>query len=185
LEGALDPELSKTRAYIAVLADYQLGFTLLDNLQWVDQELRPGNPIRAWMVAFGGEVRTNSSTPDVFVFKEDKGALFKRLYLPRVLVTEIVMAYEQDCNGDYAHTFVLDPTIEDHPSARVRMALQVCWQIARRRRSVKKQQKSMASRTSRPHRPQNRPPTHRCAAPLQGTGPQHQWARRAGHARQA
>jgi hypothetical protein len=47
LEGALDPELSKARAYIAILVDYQLGFTLLYNLQRVNQELRPGNPIRA------------------------------------------------------------------------------------------------------------------------------------------
>ncbi len=133
LEGTLDPELSKARAYIAVLANYQLGFTLLDNLQWVDQDLRPGNPIRARVVAFGGEVRTNGGTPDVFVFKEDMGALFKRLYLPRVLVTETVMAYEQDSDGDYTHTFILDPTVEDCPSARVRMALQVCWQVARRR----------------------------------------------------
>jgi hypothetical protein len=113
LEGALDPKLSKARAYIAVLADYQLGFTLLYNLQRVDQELRPGNPIRARMVAFGGEVRTNGGTPDVCVFKEDKGALFKRLYLPRVLETETVKAYEQDSDRDYAHTFVLDPTVED------------------------------------------------------------------------
>jgi hypothetical protein len=85
LEGALDPELSKARAYIAILADYQLGFTLLYNLQRVDQELRPGNPIHTWVVAFGGEVRTNGGTPDVFIFKEVKEALFKRLYLPRVL----------------------------------------------------------------------------------------------------
>ncbi len=59
-------------------------------------------------------MRTNGGTPDVFVFKEDKGGLFKRLYLPRVSVTETVTAYEQDSNGDYAHTFVLDPTVEDH-----------------------------------------------------------------------
>jgi hypothetical protein len=113
LEGALDPELSKARAYVAILADYQLGFTLLYNLQRVDQELRPGNPIHAQEVAFGGEMRPNGGTLDVFVFKEDEGALFKRLYLPRVLVTETVKAYEQDSNRDYAHTFVLDPTIED------------------------------------------------------------------------
>jgi hypothetical protein len=110
LEDALDPELSKARAYIAILADYLLGFTLLYNLQRVDQELRPGNPICARVVAFGGEVQTNSGTPDVFVSEEDEGALFKRLYL---LVTETVMAYEQDSDGDYAHTFVLDPTVED------------------------------------------------------------------------
>ncbi len=122
LESALDPELPKAWAYIAILADYQLGFTLLNNLQRVDQELRPGNPIRARVVAFGGEVRTNGGTPDVFVFEEDKGALFKRLYLPRVLVTKTVTAYEQDSNRDYAHMFVLDPTVEDRPSARVRMA---------------------------------------------------------------
>jgi hypothetical protein len=126
LEGALDPELSKAWAYIPVLADYQLGFTLLENLQRVNQDLRPGNPIHAWVVAFGGEGWTNGSTPDVFVFKEDEGALLKRLYLPRVLVTEAVTAYKQDSNGDYAHMFVLDPTIKDRPSARVRMAPQVC-----------------------------------------------------------
>jgi hypothetical protein len=113
LEGALDPEPSKARAYIAILADYQLRFTLPYNLHWVNQELRPGNPIRARVVAFGGEVRTNGGTPDVFVFEEDKGALFKRLYLPRVLVTETIAAYEQHSNGNYAHRFVLDPTIED------------------------------------------------------------------------
>jgi hypothetical protein len=62
---------------------------------------------------FVGEVRTNGGTPDVFVFKEDEGALFKRLYLSRVSVTETVMAYEQDSDGDYAHTFVPDPTVED------------------------------------------------------------------------
>jgi hypothetical protein len=113
LEGALDPELSKARAYIAVLADYQLGFTLLYNLQRVDQELRPRNPIRAQVVAFGGEVQTNGGTPDVFVFKEDMGALFKRLYLPRVLVAETVKEYKQDSDGNYAHTFVLDQTVKD------------------------------------------------------------------------
>jgi hypothetical protein len=64
------------------------------------------------VVVFGGEVRTNGSTPDVFVFEEDEGALFKRLYPPRILVTETVKAYTQDSNGDYAHTFVLDPTVE-------------------------------------------------------------------------
>ena len=113
LEGALDPELSKARAYIAILVDYQLGFTLLYNLQQVNQELRPGNPIRAHVMAFGGEVQMNNGTPDVFVFKEDEGALLKRLYLPRVLVTETVTAYKQDSNGDYAYMFVLDPTVED------------------------------------------------------------------------
>ncbi len=49
----------------------------------------------------------------MFIFKEDKGALFKRLYLPRVSVTETVMAYEQHSNGNNAHTIVLDPTIKD------------------------------------------------------------------------
>ncbi len=136
LEGALDLELSKAWAYIAALVNYQLGFTLLDNLQQVNQELRPGNPICTWVVAFGGEVRTNSGTPDVFVFEEDKGALFKKLYLPRVL-TETITAYEQDSNRDYAHMFVLDPTVKDRPSARVRMAPQVCWQVARQRQSIK------------------------------------------------
>jgi hypothetical protein len=129
LERKLDPELSKAWAYIAILANYQLGFTLLYNLQWVDQELRPGNPIRARVVAFGGEVRTNGSTPDVFVFKEDKEALFKRLYLPRVLVMETVKAYEQDSDGDYAHTFVLDPTVEDRnakPTTRM-MPIPLEW----------------------------------------------------------
>jgi hypothetical protein len=29
------------------------------------------------------------------------------------LVTETVTAYKQDSDGDYAHTFVLDPTIKD------------------------------------------------------------------------
>ncbi len=90
----MDPERSKVRAYIAILANYQLGFTLLYNLQRVNQELRPGNPIHARVVAFGGEVQTNSGTLDVFVFEEDTGALFKRLYLPRVLVMETVKAYE-------------------------------------------------------------------------------------------
>ncbi len=33
LEGALDPKLSKARAHITILADYQWGFTLLYNLQ--------------------------------------------------------------------------------------------------------------------------------------------------------
>jgi hypothetical protein len=92
LEGALDLELSKALAYITVLADYQLGFTLLYNLQQVNQELRPGNPIRTRVVAFGGEVRMNGGTPDVFVFEEGKGALFKRFCLPRFLVTETVKA---------------------------------------------------------------------------------------------
>jgi hypothetical protein len=113
LEGPLDPELSKAWACITILANYQLGFTLLYNLQRVEQELRPGNSIRAWVLAFGGEVQMNGGTPDVFVFEEDEGVLFKRLYLPRVLVAETVTAYEQDSNGDYAHTYVLDPSIED------------------------------------------------------------------------
>jgi hypothetical protein len=129
LEGALDLEASKAWAYIAVLADYQGGFTLLYNLQRVEQELRPGNLIRAWVVAFGGEVQTNNGTPDVFVFKEDKKDLFKRLYLPRVLVTETVKAYKQDSNGDYTHTFVLDPTAKDRkakPTTRM-MPIPLEW----------------------------------------------------------
>jgi hypothetical protein len=65
------------------------------------------------VVAFRGEVWTNDGTPDVFVFKEDEGALFKRLYLPRVSAMETVKAYKQDSKGDYAHTFVLNPTIKD------------------------------------------------------------------------
>jgi hypothetical protein len=104
-------------------------FTLLYNLQRVDQELRPGNPIRAQVVAFGGEVRTNGGTPDVFVFEEDKGALFKSLYLPRVLVMKTVMAYEQDSDGDYAHMFVLDSTVEDRnakPTTRM-MPIPLEW----------------------------------------------------------
>ncbi len=113
MEGPLDPELLKAQAYIAVLVAYQLGFTLLHNLQQVNQELRPGNPICAWVAAFGGGVRTNGGTPDVFVFEEDKGALFKWLYLPRVLVMETIMAYEQDSNGDYTQMFLLDPTATD------------------------------------------------------------------------
>jgi hypothetical protein len=77
LEGALDPELSKARAYIAILADYQLGFTLLYNLQWVNQELRPGNPIRAWVVVFRGEVWTNGGTPDVLFLRKTRGPYSK------------------------------------------------------------------------------------------------------------
>ncbi len=81
------------------------------------------------MVAFGGEVRTNDCTPDVFVFKEDEGALFRRLYLPRVSVTETVKAYKQDSKGDYAHTFVLDPTVKDRkakPTTRM-MPIPLEW----------------------------------------------------------
>ncbi len=129
LEGALDPELSKAWAYIAILANYQLGFTLLYNLQQVNQELRPSNPIRARVVAFGGEVQTHGGTPDVLVFEKDEGALFKNLYLPRVLVTETVKAYKQDSDGDYTHTFVLDPTVEDRkakPTTRM-MPIQLEW----------------------------------------------------------
>ncbi len=129
LGGALDPDLSKAREYIAVLANYQLGFTLLYNIQRVDQELRPSNPIRARVVAFGGEVQTNDDTLDVFIFKEDKEALFKRLYLPRVLVTETMKAYKQNSNGDYTHTFVLDPTVEDRnnkPTTRM-MPIPLEW----------------------------------------------------------
>ncbi len=95
-------------------------------------------------------MRTNGSTPDVFVFEEDKGALFKRLYLPRVLVTETIMVYKQDSDGDYTHTFVLDPTVEDRPSTRVRMAPQVCWQVARQWQSAKN------DRRIRPLGPQDR-----------------------------
>ncbi len=71
LESALDPDASKTRAYIAVLAENDRGFTLLYNLQRADRELRPGNPIKSRVVAFGGEVRPDDDTPDVFVLEED------------------------------------------------------------------------------------------------------------------
>ncbi len=36
LESALDPDVSKTRAYIAVLAENDRGFTLMYNLQQAD-----------------------------------------------------------------------------------------------------------------------------------------------------
>ncbi len=65
-------------------------------------------------MAFGGEVRPDDDTPDVFVLKEDKDDLFERVYLPQVLVTDTVKAYEQDSKGDYTHTFVLDPATQDN-----------------------------------------------------------------------
>ncbi len=109
LESALDPDASKTRAYIAVLAENDRGFTLMYNLQRADRELRPENPIKSWVVAFGGEVRPDDDTPDVFVLEEDEEDLFERVYLPQVLVTDTLKAYKQDSKGDYTHTFVLDP----------------------------------------------------------------------------
>jgi hypothetical protein len=83
------------------------------NLQRADQELRPGNPIKSRVVAFGGEVWPDDDTPDVFVLEEDEEDLFDRVYLPQVLVTDTVKAYEQDSDGDYTHTFVLDPATRD------------------------------------------------------------------------
>jgi hypothetical protein len=109
LESALDPDASKTRAYIAILAENDRGFTLMYNLQRANQELRPGNPIKSRVVAFGGEVRPDDDTPDVFVLEEDEEDLFERVYLPQVLVTDTLKAYKQDSKGDYTHTFVLDP----------------------------------------------------------------------------
>jgi hypothetical protein len=55
LESALDPDASKTRAYIAVLAENDRGFTLMYNLQRANRELRPGNLIKSRVVAFGGK----------------------------------------------------------------------------------------------------------------------------------
>ncbi len=60
-------------------------------------------------MAFGGEVRPDDNTPDVFVLEEDKEDLFKRVYLPQVLVMDTLKVYKQDSEGDYTHTFVLDP----------------------------------------------------------------------------
>ncbi len=113
LESALDPDASKILAYIAVLAVNDGGFTLMYNLQWANRELRPGNPIKSRVVAFGGEVRPDDDTPDVFVLKEDEEDLFERVYLPQVSVTDTMKAYEQDSKGDYTHTFVLDPATWD------------------------------------------------------------------------
>jgi hypothetical protein len=113
LESALDPDASKIRAYIAVLAENDGGFTLMYNLQQADRELRPGNPIKSRVVAFGGEVRPDDDTPEVFILEEDKEDLFEWVYLPQVLVTDTVKAYKQDSKGDYTHTFVLDPATWD------------------------------------------------------------------------
>ncbi len=64
-------------------------------------------------MAFGGEVRPDNDTPDVFVLEEDEEDLFDWVYLPQVSVTDTVKAYEQDSDGDYTHTFVLDPATWD------------------------------------------------------------------------
>jgi hypothetical protein len=109
LESALDLDASKTRAYIAFLAENDRGFTLMYNLQRADREIRPGNPIKSRVVAFGGKVRPDNDTPDVSVLEEDKEDLFERVYLLQVLVTDTLKAYKQDSGGDYTHTFVLDP----------------------------------------------------------------------------
>jgi hypothetical protein len=89
------------------------GFTLMYNLQRANRELRPGNPIKSRVVAFGGEVQPDDDTSDVFVLEEDKDDLFERVYLPQVSVTDTVKAYDQDSKGDYTHTFVLDPATWD------------------------------------------------------------------------
>ncbi len=64
-------------------------------------------------MAYGGGGRPDDDTPDVFVFEEDEEDLFERVYLPQVLVTDTVKAYEQDSEGDYTHTFFLDPATRD------------------------------------------------------------------------
>jgi hypothetical protein len=64
-------------------------------------------------VAFRGEVRPDDDTPDVFVLEEDEEDLFEWVYLPQVSVMDTVKAYEQDSEGDYTHTFVLDPATRD------------------------------------------------------------------------
>jgi hypothetical protein len=72
LENALDLDASKTRAYIAVLAENDGGFTLMYNLQQADRELRPGNPIKSRVVTFGGEVRPDNDTPDVLSLRRTR-----------------------------------------------------------------------------------------------------------------
>ncbi len=62
------------------------------NLQQANQELRPGNPIKSRVVAFGGEVRPDDDTPDVFFLEEDEEDLLEQVYLPQVLVTDTVKA---------------------------------------------------------------------------------------------
>ena len=116
LEMAFSHSVSRARTYLAIVAGGVGGFTLLYDLQRADQELRPDSPIRARIVAFGGEVCAKGTTPDVFVIEGEETTLLDRLYLPRVSVMETFRAYEVDCDGDYAHTFVLDPTVEDQKS---------------------------------------------------------------------
>ena len=65
----------------------------------------------------------------MFVFKGEERRLLDRLYLPRVSVMETFKAYEVDCDGDYSHTFVLDPTVEDRkarPTTRM-MLMPLKW----------------------------------------------------------
>jgi hypothetical protein len=55
LESALDPDASKTRAYIAVLAENDRGFTLMYNLQRADESSGQETPSNHGLWHSGGK----------------------------------------------------------------------------------------------------------------------------------
>ncbi len=109
--AALEPDAASARAYLVIM-NGKVGFTLLHHLQWVDQEIQPGDPIANQIAAFKGDIRPQGPTPNVVVFNKAEDTLFQRFNLPRACLVETNARYSSWANGNnQSHMFVVNPLV--------------------------------------------------------------------------